>query len=138
IDHMLASPNLYAAAEFDIVHMNSGQPTTSRPTDHDAIVSRLLVNTAPVATADSYAGSEDLTLVVDAQHGVVANDTDANADLLTVVLQQGPEHGALTLNADGSFSYAPGVNYNGPDSFTYLLQDPSGAQSAAKTVTLQV
>jgi hypothetical protein len=138
IDHQLVSPSLYGGAEFDIVHLNSGQPTTSRPTDHDPIVSRLYVNTAPVSAGDSYAATEDTALVVDAQHGVRTNDTDVNGDTLTVVLQQGPQHGALALSADGSFSYTPAANYNGADSFTYFVQDPSGVHSAVQTVSLQV
>ena len=42
---------------------------------------------------------------------------------LTAVLVSGPAHGTLTLNADGSFTYTPTANYNGPDSFTYKAND---------------
>ena len=35
----------------------------------------------------------------------------------------GPAHGTLTLNADGSFTYTPDANFNGPDSFTYKAND---------------
>ena len=31
--------------------------------------------------------------------------------------------GSVTLNADGSFTYTPAANYNGPDSFTYKAND---------------
>ncbi len=34
-----------------------------------------------------------------------------------------PQHGTLTLNADGSFSYTPDANFNGTDSFTYKAND---------------
>ena len=138
LDHMLASPELYASAQFDIVHLNSNQAVVNQTTDHDGSVSRFLVNAAPVAMADSFAGSEDTALVVDAQHGLAANDSDLNGDALTVVLQDGPLHGTLALAADGSFTYTPAANFNGPDSFTYLVKDPSGAMSEVKTVSLQV
>jgi VCBS repeat-containing protein len=36
-----------------------------------------------------------------------------------------PAHGAVTVNADGTFSYTPAANYNGTDTFTYRLSDPS-------------
>src|SRR5206468_4073755 len=35
----------------------------------------------------------------------------------------GPGHGALTLNANGSFTYTPAANFNGSDSFTYKAND---------------
>jgi hypothetical protein len=69
---------------------------------------------------------------------VLANDTDLNKDALTAVLEQGPAHGQLTLNADGSFTYQADANYNGADSFTYLARDPSGAVTGVQTVSLQV
>jgi VCBS repeat-containing protein len=137
IDQMLVSPSLQSGAQFDIVHLNTG--VADRPTDHDPIVSRLFVNTAPVSVADNgYAATEDTPFIVDAAHGVLANDTDLNSDLLSALLGQGPAHGALQLNADGSFTYTPGADFNGQDSFTYLAQDPSGASSALATVVLQV
>jgi hypothetical protein len=136
IDQLYVSPSLQDGAQFDIVHLNTGQ--ADRPTDHDPILSRLFVNTAPVGAADSFAATEDVQLSVDALHGVLANDTDLNKDVLTAVLEQGPAHGLLTLNADGSFTYQADANYNGADSFTYLARDPSGAVTGVQTVSLQV
>jgi VCBS repeat-containing protein len=138
IDHMYASPSLVGGAQFDIVHLNTGQ-TDTRPTDHDPTLGRFLVNTAPVGVADNaYAGSEDTVLTVDAAHGVLANDTDLNGDVLKAAVAQGPTHGTLTLNADGSFAYTPGADFNGADSFTYIATDPTGAASAETTVSLQI
>jgi VCBS repeat-containing protein len=48
---------------------------------------------------------------------VLANDQDPNGQPLTAVLEQGPSHGTLSLNADGSFVYRPDADYNGSDSF---------------------
>jgi len=39
----------------------------------------------------------------------------------------GPSNGSLTLNTDGSFSYAPSLNFNGTDSFTYRANDAATA-----------
>ncbi len=56
--------------------------------------------------------------------GVLANDSDADSDPLTAVLVGGPAHAAdFTLNADGSFTYTPELNYFGADSFTYQAND---------------
>ena len=50
----------------------------------------------------------------------------------------GPAHAAaFTLNPDGSFSYTPTADYNGPDSFTYKLNDGS-LDSNTATVSLTV
>jgi len=94
------------------------------------------VNDAPVATDDSYSTSEDTVLTVPAS-GVLSNDIDVDADVLSAVLVNAPAHGTLTLNADGSFSYTPDANWNGSDSFTYQANDGT-ANSNIATVSLQV
>ena len=53
------------------------------------------------------------------------------------MLVSGPTHGALTLNADGSFTYQPDANYSGPDSFVYHASDGT-LQSGDTSVTLDV
>src|SRR5205085_2425852 len=58
-------------------------------------------------------------------------------DALTAVLVSGPAHGALTLNADGSFVYTPDALYHGADSFTYRASDGT-ALSGLATVSLSV
>jgi hypothetical protein len=93
-------------------------------------------NVAPVAMGDAYSVDEDNILNV-AAAGVLANDTDAGNDPLTAVLVAGPANGALTLNADGSFSYTPNANFNGGDSFTYNANDGAAGSNIA-TVTLTV
>lgn len=94
------------------------------------------VNTAPAAAADAYRSRAGVPLTVPAP-GVLANDTDPEGDILFAAPSIGPAHGALALNADGSFVYTPTAGYGGPDSFTYQVQDPYGAGGAA-TVTLFV
>ncbi len=93
----------------------------------------LRVNRAPDAVNDSYATNEDTPLTVPLATGVKSNDSDPDGDTpLTVALgATNVAHGTLTLNADGSFTYSPALNYNGPDSFTYTLTDPYGASDTA-------
>ncbi|TLM68804.1 MAG: tandem-95 repeat protein, partial [Actinobacteria bacterium] len=94
------------------------------------------VNDAPVAVADSYSTAEDTTLTI-AAPGVLTNDTDTESDPLTAALVLGPAHGALTLNADGSFTYVPDADWYGSDSFTYQADDGNDLSNVA-TVDITV
>jgi VCBS repeat-containing protein len=91
----------------------------------------------PVAVDDSYNTNEDTTLNISAANGVLRNDTDADNDTLSASVVSVPDHGALVLNADGSFTYTPDANFNGTDSFTYRASDGNGGSDVA-TVTLTV
>ena len=93
-------------------------------------------NWKPVANDDSYSTDQDIPLLV-AAPVVLANDTDANNDPLTAALLDDVTSGALTLNADGSFSYTPQVSFNGEDSFTYEANDRTTTSTPA-TVTITV
>ena len=93
------------------------------------------VNDAPLALSDLYTTDED-TPLTQAAPGVLANDADADSSL-TAVLVNGPSHGTLTLNADGSFSYTPAANYDGEDSFTYTANDGL-VDSSPATVSITV
>lgn len=94
------------------------------------------VNTSPVAVADSYSTIQGVALVVPAA-GVLANDSDAESNPLTAILNVGPTHGSVTLNADGSFTYTPTAGYTGPDSFTYHARDGNSDSNIA-TVSIAV
>src|SRR5690606_13599028 len=89
------------------------------------------------AADDPYAVDEDGTLVVPAASGVLANDVDLEGDGLSAALVEGPQHGSLTLNADGSFTYTPEADFNGVDSFTYRANDGS-ADAVHATVNINV
>jgi VCBS repeat-containing protein len=93
-------------------------------------------NAAPQAANDGYATGEDEVLTI-GPDGVLANDTDADGDPLTAALVSGPSHGTLTLDTDGSFTYAPAANYNGPDSFAYRANDGTTSSNQA-TVSINV
>jgi len=42
------------------------------------------------------------------------------------------------MSPDGSFTYTPNANYNGPDSFSYTVTDADSGESDTRTVTLTV
>lgn len=94
-------------------------------------------NDAPAANNDSYTATEDTTLTVNSAEGVLANDTDIDSATLTAFINANATHGTVTLNTDGSFSYTPAANYNGPDSFTYQANDGTDNSNIA-TVNITV
>ena len=85
-----------------------------------------------LAVDDAYTVRWNATLTVDPP-GVRANDPYTGGD---TVLVAGPEHGTVTLAADGSFAYRPAAGYYGPDSFGYSVSD--GVHSQQATVSIDV
>ena len=79
-------------------------------------------STPPVADDDTFNAPADTTLTVEAP-GVLANDSDADGDVLAAMLATAPSNGMITLNRDGSFSYTPDAGFTGADSFTYLAEE---------------
>lgn len=71
--------------------------------------------------------------------GTVATlGSDADGDTLTYSVVSGPAHGTLNLNADGTFTYTPALNYDGDDSFTFMANDgttDSNVGTFALTIT---
>jgi len=92
----------------------------------------------PTARNDTFSVEEDQTLsVTQADNGVLANDSDPEADDLTASLRQTPSDGSLSFNADGTFEYTPDADFDGTDSFVYAAEDPNGNSDEA-TVVLEV
>ena len=89
------------------------------------------VNDAPVAADQTVGTAEDTAL-----NGAVTA-TDVEGDPLTYALVADAAHGTVTLSPDGSFTYTPAANYNGPDSFTFQANDGT-ADSNVATVTITV
>ncbi|MGC3792452.1 cadherin-like domain-containing protein, partial [Priestia aryabhattai] len=64
---------------------------------------------------------------------VVGSDVDGNP--LSYQLQTAPVNGVAVVNADGTFSYQPNLNFNGTDQFTVQVSDGQGG-TAVSTVTI--
>ena len=91
-------------------------------------------NVPPTARDDVYALADDFTLNVPFDQGVLANDSDAEDDPLTAALVDGPSHGTLVLNDNGSFQYVAGESFSLWDSFTYLAVDSVDPSDVATVV----
>ena len=88
------------------------------------------VLTACWSSASSASGDDEPSTGAD-------SDTDADGDTLSAVVVSNPTNGALSLSADGSFTYDPGPNWYGTDSFEYCATDGSFS-SLDMTVTITV
>jgi DNA/RNA endonuclease G (NUC1)/predicted extracellular nuclease len=82
------------------------------------------INDNPVAVNDSASTNEDNSVTVD----VVANDTDVDGDSLSLASVGSAAHGAVSI-VSGKAVYAPAANYNGSDSFGYVVSDGHGGQA---------
>ncbi|SPF80392.1 Ig-like domain-containing protein [Pseudoprimorskyibacter insulae] len=91
-------------------------------------------NVAPVAGNDTGSTLEDTALTLT---NLLANDTDANGDTLTIKSVDAPLNGTAVLNGDGTVTYTPNLGYLGNDVFTYTVQDGNGGEDTA-TVTINV
>ena len=90
------------------------------------------VNDAPVAADDSATTNEDQPVTI----GVLGNDSDVDGDPLTVTAASSP-NGTVVINPDGTISFTPAPNFNGPTTITYTISDGNGGTATA-TVNVTV
>ena len=136
------APDFYGEDSFSYTVSDDGTTAgVADPRSSTATVTVTITPVAddPVAETDSATVVEDGSLTID----VLENDRDpdnlspaaANAGLIVVGVTQGT-HGSVTYSASG-VSYAPDLNTNGTDVFTYTVDDGTGRISTA-TVTVEV
>ncbi|WCD78132.1 retention module-containing protein [Pseudomonas sp. TUM22785] len=95
----------------------------------DSVVSVKInpVNDAPVSSPSSISTNEDTP--IDGQ--IVARDADGDALTYSIANGNGPQHGTVTLNADGTYTYKPGKDFNGSDAFTVTIDDGHGGTTTS-------
>ncbi len=96
------------------------------------------VNDEPVGGADSVSVLEGGTVasVASGASSVLANDSDIDGDDLAVSLVTGPEHGALTLNADGTFVYVHDGSETTADGFVYRVSDGDAGHEVSVSIVI--
>ena len=85
-------------------------------------------NTAPVAIDDAASTTQGAPVTI----VVLANDSDANGDPLTVVSLTNPASGTAVINANQTITYTPNLSFSGTDSFTYAISDGRGGTATAR------
>jgi hypothetical protein len=125
-------PGYIGIDSFQYVAINTATGQQSAP----ATVTIFVYSTQPVAYQDSYSVNMNAVLTVNT-NGVLVNDPWG--DTAQLVSGQGPTHGTLTLNSNGTFTYTPASGYIGSDTFQYrAINSSTGQQSAPQTVTIDV
>jgi hypothetical protein len=87
------------------------------------------LNDPPIAMGDAF--TVDPTMSATATGNVLANDSDIDGDLLAASLVDGPAHGTLSLNQDGTFTYTPQSGFTGDDAFRYQAFDGKANSNVA-------
>lgn len=85
------------------------------------------VNDTPIAVADAVIVGEDAQIV----SAVLANDVALGDTPLVVTITTAAAFGVATPGTNGTVTYTPDPNYNGPDDYTYRVTDVDGQFSAA-------
>ena len=133
-----------AAGTYDLritVYTNSGNSSGSSCSSdaNVATISNFTItgtNSAPVAVNDTASTDEDTALTSSAD--LVANDTDADGDGLTVTAGTFPttQSGSLVLAEDGSYTYTPAANFSGTDTVDYTVTDGTATDTGTLTITV--
>ena len=139
--------NFVGTSTFAYVITNSKGGTATA----DQVITITAVNDAPVDGDETNTVTEDVTLSVAAAAGLLANATDVDGGALTISAfsvfgQAGPfvvgtgyviaGVGTVTINANGSYSFAPVTNFTGAiPVVTYTVNDGAGGTDTS-TLTL--
>jgi VCBS repeat-containing protein len=111
--------------------VNDGKTDSAETTVSIAVTP---ANDPPTANDDTAAAEEDVPIVT---VNVLANDADPDNDRLIVISASQGANGSVTINTDGTLTYAPNRNFCETDTFNYTLSDgKGGTDTAAVTVTI--
>ena len=90
-----------------------------------------VVNDAPVANPQT------VSTPVSTAKSITLTGTDAEGSALTYSVQSNPQHGSISGGTGAVRTYTPANGYQGPDTFTFRVND--GTQNSANaTVTIEV
>ncbi|WP_245277937.1 DUF4082 domain-containing protein [Rhizobium leguminosarum] len=119
----------------------SAFPTSSYQSSNywvDVVYNQSAGNAAPVAANDNGYTTYSNTALSIAAASLLANDTDADGDPLSITGVNGAVNGTVTFNSQTkSVTFTPTAGYTGAASFSYSISDGLGGTASA-TVSLTV
>jgi hypothetical protein len=108
-----ADPNGINAAGQSYVLFGQGTTPTNQP---------------PVANTDSATTAQNTAVTLEAST-LLANDTDANGDILSLTGVSNPVNGSVTFS-NGNVIFTPSTNFTGNASFDYSISDGKGGTAS--------
>lgn len=98
------------------------------------------VNTAPIAIDDDATTTENTPINID----VLSNDSDAEADALSLSIVTPPTNGTAVVDdndtpddlSDDFITYTPAVDFTGTDQFEYQVDDLQSTDTATVNLTI--
>ncbi|MGR9349479.1 DUF4082 domain-containing protein (plasmid) [Rhizobium leguminosarum] len=119
----------------------SAYPTSSYQSSNywvDVVYNQSTGNSVPVAANDNGYTTYSNTALSIAAASLLANDTDADGDPLSITGVNGAVNGTVTFNSQTkSVNFTPTAGYAGAASFSYSISDGLGGTASA-TVSLTV
>ncbi|MGB3640106.1 MAG: Ig-like domain-containing protein, partial [Rivularia sp. (in: cyanobacteria)] len=92
-------------------------------------------NNALTAQNDTYTIASGQSLDVDADSGVLTNDTAPEGANLSATVVDPPDSGSYTFTSDGSFTYTSLDGFSGTDTFIYTVSD---GESTSEPATVEI
>ncbi len=90
-------------------------------------------NSVPTASDDNASTAFQTAIIID----VVANDSDADGDALTVTrIVSGPGNGSTNIESSKTIKYTPNNGFTGSDTFTYEISDGQATATAQVNVSV--
>lgn len=127
----VTSAGTAAAAYYDLSVSTSQAPASSASLTY--VVEAGASNNAPVAVDDPISLSSIAPITI----AVLANDSDADGDALSIVAFSQGAKGSVKLNSNGSLTYTPAKGFKSGDQFGYSIGDGQSTASATVTISLQ-
>jgi len=90
------------------------------------------VATAPDANPDEATTTAGTAVIIP----VLANDTDPNGDMLTILGTPSSADGTVVVNPDGTLTFTPNPGFTGTALIDYTITDGTGTDSTTVTVTV--
>jgi hypothetical protein len=90
-------------------------------------------NNNPIAVDDSIITGNNAPITID----LLANDSDVDGDVLSVLEITQPLSGTAVINPDNTITYTPNASFIGEDTFYYTISDGrGGTHTAAVTIVV--
>ncbi|MGC9528656.1 MAG: Ig-like domain-containing protein, partial [Limnospira sp.] len=102
-----------------------------------------VTNSPPVANDDTAETRHNPAFTITPQDlatvtiDVLANDSDPDDDILSIINVVQGENGSVEINDDNTVTYTPNLDFLGTDTFTYTVDD-GNENTATATVTVEV